>query len=114
MDKGTAPPLKPIHFYLKQTARNAIIGGFVLFISLGLGMIGYHSFEEMSWTDAYLNAAMILSGMGPTSILKTEAGKIFAGSYALFSGTIFLLVIATITAPLLHRFLHKLHIQITR
>ena len=76
-----------------------------------MGMIGYHYFEKMSWIDAYVNAAMILSGMGPVAELKTDTGKIFAGSYALFSGIVFLVVMALILAPALHRFLHKFHIE---
>ena len=74
-------------------------------------MTGYHYSEDMPWIDAYVNAAMILSGMGPVTELHTNAGKIFAGSYALFSGIIFLVVIAVILAPLFHRFLHKFHLQ---
>lgn len=74
-------------------------------------MLGYSYYEKMNWVDAYINATMILSGMGPVSPLKTDAGKIFAGSYALFSGIIFLIVIAVIFAPLVHRFLHKFLIK---
>jgi hypothetical protein len=74
-------------------------------------MIGYHHFEHMDWVDAYVNASMILSGMGPVSVLQTEGGKIFAGSYALFSGIAFLVVIAIIIAPVFHRFMHKFHIE---
>lgn len=76
-------------------------------------MAGYHYYESMSWVDAYVNAAMILSGMGPVNPLQTDAGKIFAGSYALFSGIVFLVVIAVIFAPVIHRFLHKFHLEET-
>lgn len=61
--------------------------------------------------DAYVNAAMILSGMGPVSDLKTEAGKIFAGSYALFSGIVFLILMAIILAPIFHQVLHRFHME---
>jgi hypothetical protein len=74
-------------------------------------MWGYHHFEGMDWINAYENAAMILSGMGPVDSLHTEKGKIFAGTYALFSGVIFLIVIAIFIAPLFHRFLHKFMIK---
>jgi hypothetical protein len=74
-------------------------------------MYGYHYFEEMSKVDAFVNTAMILSGMGPMSTLHTSEGKIFAGIYALFSGIIFLVVIAIIMAPVVHRFLHKFHMD---
>lgn len=74
-------------------------------------MAGYHYFEEMSWVDAYVNAAMILSGMGPISPMQTVGGKLFAGSYALFSGIVFLFIMALIFAPIVHRFLHKFHME---
>jgi hypothetical protein len=70
-------------------------------------MSGYCDFEKLSFVDAYENAAMILSGMGPIDTLQTKAGKIFAGSYALFSGVIFLVVIAIIVAPIFHRLFHR-------
>jgi hypothetical protein len=89
--------------------RNLIAGIFLVSISLFAGMLGYHHYEKMSWTDSYVNAAMILSGMGPVTELKTEAGKIFAGSYALFSGIFFLISVAVVAAPLFHRFFHNLH-----
>lgn len=74
-------------------------------------MFGYHHFEKMSWIDAYVNAAMILSGMGPVEALHTSEGKLFAGTYALFSGIVFLVVIAIIFAPVVHRFLHQFHMD---
>lgn len=74
-------------------------------------MSGYHHFEKMSLVDSYVNAAMILSGMGPVSALQTTDGKIFAGTYALFSGIIFLFVMALIFAPIVRRFLHKFHME---
>ena len=83
----------------------------VIFVFLGIGIFGYHYFENMGWIDAYENAAMILSGMGPVDVLCTNNGKIFAGTYALLSGIIFLVVIAIILAPLFHRFFHKFMIK---
>jgi hypothetical protein len=82
-----------------------------MLLSLGIGMIGYSHFENMNWVDAYINATMILSGMGPVDVLHTEGGKLFAGTYALFSGIIFLVVIAIIIAPVFHRFMHKFLIK---
>ncbi|HEV7432287.1 MAG TPA: hypothetical protein VGN77_04530, partial [Steroidobacteraceae bacterium] len=78
-------------------------------VALFAGMLGYHRFLELSWIDSYENAAMILSGMGPLAEPATFAGKFFAGSYALFSGIAVLAIAAVITAPLVHRFLHRLH-----
>lgn len=97
--------------FLKHLLRNLVFGIVLSTISLGIGMLGYHHFEEMGWIDAYVNAAMILSGMGPVTELHTDAGKIFAGSYALFSGIIFLVIIAVIFVPVFHRFFKKFHIE---
>ena len=81
--------------------------------SLGLGMAGYHYFEGLSWVDSYANASMILSGMGPLSPLSTESGKIFAGTYALFSGLTFITLVGIVLAPIVHRALHRLHLELT-
>ena len=80
-------------------------------VGLAIGMAGYAHFESMSWTDAYVNAAMILSGMGPVGELKTQAGKIFAGSYAIFSGLIIVIATGFILAPVFHRVLHRFHME---
>ncbi len=74
-------------------------------------MIGYHVFEKLPWMDAFVNAAMILSGMGPVATLQTDAGKIFAGCYALFSGLALVAILGIIFAPVVHRFLHKFHLE---
>lgn len=74
-------------------------------------MVGYRYFEDMDLVRAYENAAMILSGMGPIDPMHTDGGKVFAGTYALFSGVIFLVVIGIIIAPLFHRFFHKFMIK---
>lgn len=111
MNKLKPPDLLPTNLFIRKLGRNLFIGLIIIMISLVFGMIGYHHFENMSWVDAYVNAAMILSGIGPTSELETNAGKIFAGSYALFSGIVFLVVIAVIFAPVIHRFFHKFHLE---
>jgi hypothetical protein len=103
--------LAPIPVFLNRLSRNILQGTVIIAISLGLGMFGYHHLEKMSWVDAFENASMILSGMGPVSDLHTNSGKIFAGAYALFSGIIFLVVIGLVIAPILHRFLHKFHVD---
>jgi len=86
---------------------NLTLGICIIIVSLGLGMLGYWYFEHMSVVDAFENPAMILAGMGPVDTIKSEAGKIFAGCYALFSGVIFLIVIALVIAPIFRRFLLK-------
>ena len=113
MFAGKHLPLAPVRVYISRIIRNLLIGLTIIAFSLGLGMMGYRYFEKMDWIDAFLNASMILSGMGPVATLQTNGGKLFAGCYALFSGVIFLIVIAIIIAPLFHRFLHKFLIRDT-
>jgi hypothetical protein len=98
--------------FYKHIARNAIIGTVMILLALGIGMIGYHHYQPMTWVDAYINAAMILSGMGPVDNMKSDGGKIFAGSYALFSGLTFIAIIGVIFAPIFRRFFHKMHIDL--
>lgn len=86
-------------------------GFLVIVLSLGVGVLGYHYLENLGWVDALLNAAMILGGMGPVNSLSTNAGKVFASLYALFSGVIFLAATGVIIAPLVHRVLHRMHLD---
>ena len=74
-------------------------------------MAGYHFFEGMGWVDSFTNAAMILGGMGPLDPIKTTGGRIFAGAYALFSGVAFLTTVGFFIMPVLHRLLHKFHLE---
>jgi hypothetical protein len=74
-------------------------------------MGGYHFFEGLRWIDAFANAAMILSGMGPLDPIKTNAGRLFAGFYAIFSGVAFLTTVGVLLAPVVHRFLHRFHLE---
>lgn len=80
-------------------------------VSLGVGMMGYHWIEDMPWVDSFLNASMILGGMGPVDPMKTDAGKIFAGCYALFSGLAFLAMAGLMFGPIAHRILHRFHYE---
>lgn len=86
----------------------------ILVVSLAIGMVGYMGIEHMSWEDAFLNAAMLLGGMGPVGELHTNAGKIFAGVYALYSGVIFLIVAGVVLSPFIHRVLHYFHWETDR
>jgi hypothetical protein len=91
---------------------NLFLGWLFICLALYLGMWGYHRFENMSWIDAFVNAAMILSGMGPLNPLTTYAGKLFAGFYALFSGLSFIIIIGLVFAPVIHRFFRKIHLEL--
>jgi hypothetical protein len=84
--------------------------GIVVF-SLGLGMVGYHVFEGMTWLDSFVNAAMLMGGMGPVGELHSAAGKLFAGFYALYCGLVLLIAAGIFLAPIVHRFLHHFHID---
>ena len=87
------------------------MGTSLIIASLLGGMVGYHSFEGLSWIDSFANAAMILSGMGPLAQPATTSGKIFAGLYALYSGFAVLIITGITFAPIVHRFLHRLHAE---
>ena len=105
-------PLLPRWAFYARLARSAGIGFLMVLISLSIGIMGYHYFEDLPWIDAFANAAMILSGMGPLSTLQTNSGKLFAGCYALFSGLAFIIIMGLIFAPVVHRFLHKFHLEL--
>lgn len=97
-------------FYLRL-ARHAAVSLAIIGGSLGVGILGYHFAEGLSWLDSLLNASMILSGMGPVNELKHDAGKWFASFYALFSGVMFITTCGILFAPVVHRFLHKFHAE---
>jgi hypothetical protein len=103
-------PLASKKLFARRVARNGMLAGAVVVISLGIGVCGYHFLENQSWVDALLNASMILGGMGPVSPLQTTAGKLFASFYALYSGIILIATIAILAAPIVHRFMHHFHL----
>lgn len=84
----------------------------ILAFSIGIGMAGYHYFGNLPWVDSFLNASMILTGMGPVDRMKTDGGKLFSSFYALFSGVAFLTFVAVLFSPVYHRFMHKFHLDI--
>jgi hypothetical protein len=112
MSEQTLAQLSPRRVYLARFARSLGLGLFIIAVCLGIGMVGYHCLEKLPWIDAFLNAAMILSGMGPVATLQTKAGKLFAGFYALFSGLALISIIGIIMAPVVLRFLHKFHLDL--
>jgi hypothetical protein len=103
-------PLLPRRQFLHRLLTHALGAVAAVFATLWLGMAGYHWLEGLSWLDAYVNAAMILGGMGPVAELHTAAGKLFAGTYALFAGIVFLVVVGVIFAPVVHRAMHRFHL----
>ncbi|HEX2881938.1 MAG TPA: hypothetical protein VHO25_20600 [Polyangiaceae bacterium] len=107
-DTKKHPPL-PLHHFVGGMVRQSMGAVAVVLGSLVLGMVGYASFESLSWTDAFLNAAMLLGGMGPVDLPHTEGGKLFAGFYALYSGLVFLILMGLVVGPVFHRVLHKFH-----
>ncbi len=105
-------PLASRRVFAQRLARNSLIGLAMLLIALGIGVLGYHLLEDLSWIDALLNASMILGGMGPVDALHTTAGKLFASVYALFSGVVFIASMGVLAAPIFHRFMHHFHLEV--
>jgi len=103
-----APPLSR-RLFARRFLLHFAAAQLLVLLSLALGMSGYMYFEGMAWRDAFVNTAMLLGGMGPIDPLKTNGGKVFAGLFALYAGLVFLVVAATLLAPLVHRVLHRFH-----
>jgi len=104
-------PLLPRRRYLVRVARHAALALALAIVSLMVGMWGYSHYEGLGWRDAFMNAAMLLGGMGPVHSPATPGGKIFAGLYALYAGLVFLVVVGIVMAPVVHRVLHRFHLQ---
>lgn len=103
-------PLASRKVFASRLMRNGLIGLTLLAVSLVIGILGYHFFENLSWIDSLLNASMILGGMGPVNPVRTNAGKLFASFYALYSGIVLLASVGVLAAPIFHRFLHRFHL----
>jgi hypothetical protein len=104
--------LLPRRQFVLRQLRYTCFAFLVLTVSLGIGMVGYHLFGGLFWVDAFLNASMILTGMGPVDRMESDAGKLFASFYALFSGVAFLTFAAVLFTPAYHRFLHRFHLEL--
>ncbi len=109
MYEGKATPLLSHRDFALRMFWHFTLASLFILISLGLGMWGYHALEALSWMDSFLNASMLLGGMGPVDPPHTPDGKLFAGLYALYSGLAFLILAGVIFTPVLHRILHKFH-----
>jgi hypothetical protein len=99
----------PRHRFYRRLTGSLGIGLSMLAVALSMGVLGYRFFAHLSWVDALLNASMILAGMGPVNELDNNAAKVFASLYAIFSGIVFISVMAIILSPAVHRLLHKFH-----
>jgi len=96
----------------RRLTKNAAVVAGLLAVALGIGAVGYHYLNGLPWLDATLNAAMILTGMGPVDRMTTPEGKVFAIVYALFGGVFFLTMVAVLLSPLVHHFLHRFHLEL--
>lgn len=104
-------PLLPFNHFLRRLLLHGLLVYALVLVSLGGGMLGYVHFEQLSWLDGFLNAAMILGGMGPIAVPVTTNGKVFAGIYALYSGLVFLIALGIALAPVIHRLMHRFHLD---
>jgi hypothetical protein len=109
MDESWRDRLLSPAAFVWRLAAHVGVGVLLVLGSLGLGMAGYEYFEGLEWRDAFLNAAMLLGGMGPVESPRTPGGKVFAGLYALYAGLVFLVFAGVMLAPVLHRVLHRFH-----
>ena len=97
--------------FFSRLAFHASLTFLIIILSLLAGMLGYHYLNALNWIDAFVNASMILGGMGPVDPLISDNAKIFAGIYALFSGLVLLISVGILATPVIHRIMHKLHLQ---
>ena len=104
-------PLAPWDRFIHRVVNNLGIAILVIVMSLAIGMAGYRYLERMEWIDAFLNAAMLLGGMGPIETKLTWGGKLFAGLYALYAGMVVLVAAGIFMAPVFHRFIHRFHLE---
>ena len=103
-------PVLSLHEFRMRLARSAGVALVLIGVSLFVGMLGYRVLVRLSWADSFLDASMILGGMGPIHTPETTGGKVFAGTYALYSGLVVIAVAGVLLAPVAHRMLHKFHV----
>ena len=101
----------PLDDFLRRAAGFVLFAVVFLGLALGLGAAGYHHFARLPWIDAFLNASMILTGMGPVDVMNDDASKLFASGYALFGGAVYPALTALVLYPFLHRMLRVLHLE---
>jgi hypothetical protein len=111
MYEHTRHHLLPWPRFLRRASRHLLLGVVIVSAADGIGTVGYHVAGHLGWIDSFLNASMILSGMGPVNKLGDTGGKLFAAFYALFSGIVFIGVMGVVLAPWVHRLLHITQIE---
>jgi len=104
-------PVLPRRDFIARLGRHAVVSAAFVAVSLVIGTVGYHAIAGLAWIDAFLNASMILTGMGPVNSLTTSAAKLFASCYALYSGIVFVAAVGVVAVPILHRLLHRFHVD---
>lgn len=101
----------PFRAFLLRLVRYGLFALMLIIISVLIGTIGYHILGKISWLDSFYMACMILTGMGPVTDMETNGAKLFSSFYALYSGVAFLSITAVFFAPIVHRILHILHVE---
>jgi len=109
--EGKYEPLAPLRVFYNRLVQCFLLTLVIVGFSLVLGTVGYHYSEGLSWLDSLVNAAMILTGMGPTSPMTSVPGKLFSVFYCLYSGLAFLSLVAILVTPICHRFVHQFHLS---
>ena len=103
--------LAPRSVFIKRVIAALAVALALILVALTIGISGYHFIAGFNWVDSLLEASMILGGMGPIKELPSDSAKVFASIYALFSGIIFIGVMGIILAPVVHRIMHKFHVD---
>ena len=111
MFEGKNDKLAPLSVFVTRVVLSLVISGCLVAVALSIGIAGYHYLAGFNWIDSFLEASMILGGMGPINPLPTNAAKIFASVYALFSGLVFIAIMGLVLSPIFHRVLHKFHVD---
>jgi hypothetical protein len=111
MYESRKQPLLPPSAFIRRVLSHLAAAFLLLGGSLAIGMTGYIQFEHLAPLDAFVDTAMLLGGMGPVHMPKTDAGKLFAGCFALYAGLVFIATAALALGPVVHRVLHRFHLD---
>jgi hypothetical protein len=111
MYESRQQPLLRQSLFLRRVLGHAAAALALILGSIAIGMAGYMHFEHLAPLDAFLDTAMLLGGMGPVHMPRTDAGKLFAGLFALYAGLVFIATAALALGPVVHRVLHRFHLD---